>query len=191
MINPFYIDQGYTLDQIATVVKIYGLSMAMVGVFIAGILIAKIGLLRSLVLGSVLVMLSNTGFAILAKAHTPTLLGLGIVNGLDNLALAVHGVALITFLSGLTSPKYTATQYALFSSLYALPGKIIEGMSGFVVDHIGYPPFFLYTASLSLPGLILLFFVARRGMPGVATARGGSQSASQEPTVEERDARRT
>ena len=191
MINPFYIDQGYTLDQIATVVKIYGLSMAMVGVFIAGILIAKIGLLRSLVLGSVLVMLSNTGFAILAKAHTPTLLGLGIVNGLDNLALAVHGVALITFLSGLTSPKYTATQYALFSSLYALPGKIIEGMSGFVVDHIGYPAFFLYTASLSLPGLVLLFFVARRGMPGVATARGGPQAASREPTLEERDARRT
>jgi PAT family beta-lactamase induction signal transducer AmpG len=191
MINPFYIDQGYTLDQIATVVKIYGLSMAMVGVFIAGILIAKIGLLRSLVLGSVLVMLSNTGFAILARAHTPTLLGLGVVNGLDNLALAVHGVALITFLSGLTSPRYTATQYALFSSLYALPGKILEGMSGFVVDHIGYPAFFVYTASLSVPGLILLFFVARRGMPGVATSGGRAQPAGQEPTLEEKDARPT
>jgi MFS transporter, PAT family, beta-lactamase induction signal transducer AmpG len=191
MINSFYIDQGYTLDQIATVVKIYGLSMAMVGVFIAGILVAKIGLPRSLVLGSVLVMLSNTGFAILAKAHTPTLLGLGFVNGLDNLALAVHGVALITFLSGLTSPKYTATQYALFSSLYALPGKILEGLSGFVVDHIGYPAFFVYTASLSLPGLILLFFVARRDMPGAAAARDGSQDAGREPPLEERDARRS
>jgi MFS transporter, PAT family, beta-lactamase induction signal transducer AmpG len=191
MINSFYIDQGYTLDQIATVVKIYGLSMAMVGVFIAGILVAKIGLPRSLVLGSLLVMLSNTGFAILAKAHTPTLLGLGFVNGLDNLALAVHGVALITFLSGLTSPKYTATQYALFSSLYALPGKILEGLSGFVVDHIGYPAFFVYTASLSLPGLILLFFVARRDMPGAAAARDGSQDAGREPPLEERDARRS
>jgi hypothetical protein len=72
-----------------------------------------------------------------------------------------------------------------------LPGKIIEGMAGFVVDHIGYPAFFIYTASLSLPGLILLFFVARRGLPGVAAARGGSQAASHEPTLEERDARRT
>jgi MFS transporter, PAT family, beta-lactamase induction signal transducer AmpG len=166
MINPFYIDHGYTLGQIATVVKIYGLLTAMVGVFIAGLLIAKLGMLRCLVLGSVLIMCSNTGFAILATTHTPTLLGLGLVNGLDNLALAVHGVALMTFLSSLTSPKYTATQYALFSSLYALPGKILEGFSGFVVDHIGYPSFFLYTASLSLPALLLLFFVARRGLPG-------------------------
>ncbi len=168
MVNPFYIDQGYTLGQIATVVKVYGLLMSMVGVFIAGLLIAKLGMLRCLVLGSVLVMCSNTCFAILAKAHTPTLLGLGLVNGLDNLAISVHGVALMTFLSSLTSPKYTATQYALFSSLYALPGKILEGFSGFVVDHVGYPSFFLYTASLSLPALLLLFFVARHGLPNAA-----------------------
>ena len=178
MINPFYIDHGYTLKQIATVVKVYGLIMSMFGVFIAGTLIAKIGLLRSLVLGSVLVMLSNLGFALLATTHTPTLLGLGLANGLDNLAISVHGVALVTFLSGLTSPKYTATQYALFSSLYALPGKILEGMSGFVVDHIGYPPFFIYTASLSLPALFLLIFVARRGLPGKAVA-------PREPDLEE------
>lgn len=163
MINPFYIDQGYTLAQIATVVKVYGLSMSLVGVFIAGVLIAKIGLLRSLVLGSVLVMASNAGFATLATTHTPTLLGLGLVNGLDNLASAIHGTSLIAFLSSLTSPKYTATQYALFSSLYALPGKILDGLSGIVVDHIGYPLFFVYTASLSLPGLILLYFLTRRG----------------------------
>src|SRR5581483_7471890 len=92
--------------------------------------------------------------------------------------ISVHGVALVTFLSGLTSPKYTATQYALFSSLYALPGKILEGMSGFVVDHIGYPTFFIYTASLSLPALFLLIFVARRGLPGKAVA-------AREPDLEE------
>jgi PAT family beta-lactamase induction signal transducer AmpG len=164
-------------------VKVYGLLMSLVGVFIAGVLIAKIGLLRSLVLGSVLVMASNAGFATLAATHTPTLLGLGLVNGLDNLASAIHGTSLIAFLSSLTSPKYTATQYALFSSLYALPGKILDGLSGIVVDHIGYPLFFVYTASLSLPGLILLYFLARRGAvespppaadpePGVSTDVG-------------------
>ena len=183
MINPFYIDQGFTLSQIATVVKVYGLLMSLVGVFIAGVLIAKIGLLRSLVLGSVLVMASNAGFATLAATHTATLLGLGLVNGLDNLASAIHGTSLIAFLSSLTSSKYTATQYALFSSLYALPGKILDGLSGIVVDHIGYPLFFVYTASLSLPGLILLYFLARRGAiespppaadpePGVSTDVG-------------------
>ena len=164
MVNSFYIDHGYTLTQIATVVKFYGLMMSLVGVVLAGIVITRFGILRSLIVGSVMIMMSNIGFAVLATTSEPTLLGLGLVNGFDNLAQALHGTALITFLSSLTSPKYTATQYALFSSLYALPGKIMEGLSGFVVDAIGYPAFFTYTASMSIPALILLYFVARRGI---------------------------
>jgi len=165
-IGPFYVDHGYTNDQIATVVKIYGLSVAVVGVFFAGLLIAKIGLLRSLALGSLLVMASNSGFALLATTHTPTLLGLGLANALDNLALVVQGTALLAFLSSLTSPKYTATQYALFSSLYSLPGKTLEGFSGIISHWTGYPLFFVYTASLSIPGLLLLFWLWRRGSGG-------------------------
>jgi MFS transporter, PAT family, beta-lactamase induction signal transducer AmpG len=163
MMNPFYIDKGYTLAQIATVVKVFGIATSMVGIVIAGIVIAKLGILRALVLGSCMVIASNLGFAGLATTDTPTLVGLAAVNSLDNLALAMHGTSLIAFLSSLTSPKYTATQYALFSSLYALPGKILEGTSGFVVDAIGYDGFFVYTASLSLPGLLLLYVLARRG----------------------------
>jgi PAT family beta-lactamase induction signal transducer AmpG len=162
MVNPFYIDRGFTLAQIATVVKLYGLLMSLGGVLIAGVLIARFGLWRSLVYGSILIVASNLGFAVLASVEAPTLLGLATVNALDNLALALHGTALLAFLSGLTSAKYTATQYALFSSLYALPGKILEGTSGMVVDHVGYPPFFFYTASLALPGLILLFVLRGR-----------------------------
>ena len=163
MVNPFYIDRGFTLQQIAKVVKLYGLVSSLVGVLLAGVLIARLGLKRSLLLGSALIILSNLGYVLLASVGTPTLLGLGAVNALDNLALAMHGTALLTFLSGLTSARYTATQYALFSSLYALPGKILEGTSGMVVDHIGYPAFFLYTASLALPGLLLLWWLSRRG----------------------------
>ena len=138
---------------------------------LAGLLISKIGLLRSLVLGSVLLICSNLGFALLATTHTPTLLGLGLVNGLDNIALAVQGTALIAFLSGLTSPRYTATQYALFSSLYALPGKLLEGLSGFVVNHVGYPAFFVYTASLSLVGLFMLYVSDSLGIDALRCAR--------------------
>jgi len=163
MVNPFYIDRGFTLNQIATVVKLYGLLMSLLGVLLAGVLIARVGLLRSLLLGSVLIILSNLGYALLASTDSPTLLGLGGVNALDNLALAMHGTALLAFLSGLTSARYTATQYALFSSLYALPGKILEGTSGMVVDHIGYPHFFLYTAALALPGLVLLYALRQQG----------------------------
>ena len=163
-IGPFYVDHGYSNGQIATVVKIYGLSVSVAGVFIAGLLIAKMGLVRSLVLGSILTLSSNIGFALLATTHTPTLLGLGLANSLDNLALSIQGTALIAFLSSLTSAKYTATQYALFSSLYALPGKTLEGFSGFVSHATGFPLFFTYTASLSIPGLLLLFWLWRRGL---------------------------
>ena len=163
MVNPFYIDRGFTLMQIAKVVKLVGPLMSLVGILLAGALIARLGMLRSLLLGSVLIILSNLGYALLASTQAPTLLGLGAVNALDNLALAMHGTALLAFLSGLTSARYTATQYALFSSLYALPGKILEGTSGLVVDRIGYPHFFLYTASLALPGLLLLYVLRRCG----------------------------
>ena len=123
-------------------------------------------------------IISNSGFALLATTHTPTLLGLGIANGLDNLAIAVQGTAFIAFLSSLTSPKYTATQYALFSSLYALAGKTLEGFSGFVSRATGYPTFFIYTATLSIPSLLLLFWLWRRrgsgsDMPTLALADAG------------------
>ena len=163
MANSFYIDHGYTLTQIATVVKLYGLPMSMVGVLLGGVLIARWGLVRALVAGSVLIMASNLGFAALAATPGATLLGLGLVNGLDNVAQGVHGTALIAFLSSLTSARYTATQYALFSSLFIGSGKLLEGTSGFVVDAIGYHAFFLYTAALSLPALTLLLAMRARG----------------------------
>jgi PAT family beta-lactamase induction signal transducer AmpG len=108
-------------------------------------------------------MVSNLNFSLLATAVAPTLLQLGLINAFDNLALAMHGTALIAFLSSLTSARYTATQYALFSSLYALPAKLLEGFSGIMVDLLGYPGFFVYTAALSIPALLLLIYLVRRG----------------------------
>jgi PAT family beta-lactamase induction signal transducer AmpG len=162
MANPFYIDQGYTLKQIGTIVKAIGLPVGMVGVVLGGILIAKYGVRRVLFLGSALVMTSNIGFATLAAIGTPTLVGLAFVNSVDNIALGIHGTVLIAFLSGLTNPRYTATQYALFTSFYALPGKVLEGFSGFIAERIGYAGFFLYTASLSIPALVLLYWLSSR-----------------------------
>jgi len=174
MITPFYIDHHYTLGDIALVVKAIGLAFSLIGVVVAGVMVARLGVIPALVLGSVLIMASNLAFAALARTHDPTLVGLGLANVLDNLAQAMHGTALVAFMSGLTSPRYTATQYALFSSLYALPGKVLEGTSGFVVDAIGYPHFFTYTASLAIPGLLLIYLYYRR-LPAGLTAN--SQSA--------------
>jgi PAT family beta-lactamase induction signal transducer AmpG len=91
-----------------------------------------------------------------------------MVVSFDNIAIGIHGTALIAFLSSLTSVKYTATQYAVLSSLYALPGKLLMGTSGFVVNALGYGDFFLYTALLSIPALILLIALSRRD---IANAR--------------------
>ncbi len=150
-------------------VKFVGIALSMIGVVISGLIIARYGITRALVFSSCTIILSNLAFAWLATTAGPTILGLGFANGLDAMAQALHGTALIALMSVLTSARYTATQYALFSSMAALPGKLLEGTSGSVVDAIGYPHFFLYTASLSIPALLLLFVLTRpayrRAMP--------------------------
>jgi PAT family beta-lactamase induction signal transducer AmpG len=88
--------------------------------------------------------------------------------------MGIAGTSLIAYLSSLTSASYTATQYALFSSMYSLPGKLLMGTSGFVVDAIGYPAFFTYTAALGVPALVMLYFLVRRmriEAPGVKVAQ--------------------
>lgn len=162
MSNPFYLDTGFTLKQVAAIVKVYGTVMSIVGVLVGGVAVAKLGRVRALVLGSFLVMGSNVAFSLFAGRHEAAPLGLAGIISFDNLAQGVHGTALIAFLSSLTSRSHTATQYALLSSVYALFGKLLMGASGFVVDAIGYPSFYLYTASLSIPPLLLLWWLWRR-----------------------------
>ena len=186
MTNPFYIDIGFTLTEIASVIKIFGLLSALAGVFIGGVVVAKFGRLGALLLGSVLIIISNINYSVFGtyschlpldcaqsgmfdfmQAHfdargTATKAGIAAVVSFDNIAIGVHGTALIAFLSSLTSARYTATQYAVLSSLYALPGKLLMGTSGFVVNALGYGDFFLYTALLSVPGLLLLMWLSRR-----------------------------
>ncbi len=170
MANPFYLDVGYTLKEIAAVAKGYGVVMAILGTLLGGVAVARLGAMKSLALGSVLVIASNLMFMTLAFQDDPDLVGLAVVISADNLAMGVAGTALIAYLSSLTSASYTATQYALFSSMYALPGKLLMGTSGFVVDGVGYPWFFVYTSALGLPALVMLYFLARKGEGGRARA---------------------
>lgn len=170
MANPFYLDVGYTLQQIAIVAKGYGVGASIVGVIIGGFGVARLGVIRALIVGGVLVILSNLAFATLAFADSPGLLGLGLVVSADNFAYNFAGTAFIAYLSGLTNTAYTATQYALFSSLFSLPGKLLMGASGWVVDSTGYFVFFLYTSALGLPSLFLLIWLTRRLPSRAATA---------------------
>jgi PAT family beta-lactamase induction signal transducer AmpG len=162
MANPFYLELGFKLVQIAAVAKIYGTIWTVAGILVGGFVVARLGRIPSLLLGSSLVIISNIGYSVLAAHGTPSVPGLATVISLDNFAQGVHGTALIAFMSSLTSASFTATQYAVLSSLYALPPKLLMGTSGLVVDAIGYPPFYLYTASLSIPALVLLYLLSRR-----------------------------
>ena len=162
MANPFYLDVGYTLKEIAAVAKLFGVVASIVGVVLGGLAVARLGTVKSLAFGSLAVIASNLMFMTLAFQDHPSLTGLAIVVSADNLAMGVAGTALIAYLSSLTSASYTATQYALFSSMYALPGKLLMGTSGFVVDAVGYPWFFVYTSSLGIPALVMLYFLTRQ-----------------------------
>jgi PAT family beta-lactamase induction signal transducer AmpG len=173
MTNPFYLDLGFTLKQIAAVAKGFGVFMSILGTLIGGVMVARYGIVRTLVLGCVGVIVSNLMFAVFAWLNQPSIGGLAVVISADNVSMGIAGTALIAYLSSLTSASYTATQYALFSSMYALPGKLLMGTSGFVVDAVGYPVFFVYTATLGLPALVLLYLVTReQARTGSGTAGG-------------------
>ena len=126
-------DQGYTLVEIAEVRKIFGIGMTMLGVFVGGIAVARYGLLRAMVIGAFAGPISNLLFIWLAfQEHN--LWALFAAIGLDNVAGGIAGTCLIAYMSSLTSKGFTATQYALFSSLYAIPGRLIASQSGRIVE---------------------------------------------------------
>jgi PAT family beta-lactamase induction signal transducer AmpG len=133
LMNPFYIDVGFTLTEIAEVRKVYGTAMNIIGTFLGGYAIARWGLMRPLIIGAVIAPLSNLSFAWLST-QGPSLLALTATISVQNVAQSFAAICLIAYMSSLTSAGFTATQYALFTSLYALPDKIIATQSGRIVE---------------------------------------------------------
>jgi PAT family beta-lactamase induction signal transducer AmpG len=160
MANPFYVDMGYTKDEVAAVSKVYGVAMTLAGAFIGGALALRFGVLRVLFLGALLSAASNLLFAALAL-HGRDLTWLIVVISADNLSAGIASAAFIAYLSSLTNLAYSATQYALFSSIMLLLPKFVAGFSGVFVDAFGYVAFFSSTAALGLPVLGLVWLAAR------------------------------
>ena len=160
MANPFYVDMGYTKDEVAAVTKVFGVIMTLVGAFIGGALSMRLGVMRVLMLGAVLSAASNLLFAWLA-GHGHDVRALVLVISADNLSAGVASAAFIAYLSGLTNVKYSATQYALFSSMMLLAPKWLAGYSGAFVDAYDYPTFFMATACLGVPVLLLIWLAGR------------------------------
>ena len=156
MANPFYVDMGYTKDEVAAVSKVFGVVMTLVGAFVGGVLTLRFGVMRILFLGAILAAVSNLLFAWLAtQGHD--LQGLVWVISADNLSSGIATAAFIAFLSSLTNIQYSATQYALFSSMMLLLPKWLAGFSGVFVDSFGYQYFFISTAIIGAPVLILIW----------------------------------
>ncbi len=131
--NAYYIDLGFSLDAVGEMRKVYGTIMTMIGVVISGWLMVRLGIRKSLLVGAVVGPFSHVGFCILACAgHSLPALALALA--LDNIAASIQGTVLIAYMSTLVSPQYTALQYAIFSSFYAILGKLVASQSGRIVE---------------------------------------------------------
>jgi PAT family beta-lactamase induction signal transducer AmpG len=160
MANPFYVDMGFSKDEVAAVTKVFGVIMTLLGAFVGGAMAMRWGVMRVLMLGAILSAASNLLFAWLAtRGHDIT--GLMWVVSADNLAGGIASAAFIAYLSSLTNVQYSATQYALFSSMMLLAPKWLAGFSGQFVDAYGYEPFFMATACLGVPVLLLVALASK------------------------------
>jgi MFS transporter, PAT family, beta-lactamase induction signal transducer AmpG len=155
MANAFYVDMGYSKEEIASISKVFGVIMTLVGAALGGTLITQYGTLPILFLGAILSAVTNLLFATLSTiGHDLTWLTLVI--SADNLSAGIATSAFIAYLSSLVNLAFTATQYAIFSSLMLLLPKFVGGFSGVMVQHLGYNHFFIVSALLGLPALVLI-----------------------------------
>ncbi len=177
--NVFYYDMGYSKEIIATATKVFGIWMTILGGFLGGWLALKYGVMRVLMLGAVLTVATNLLFIALAASPGDLPL-LYVVIGADNLTAGLASAAFVAYLSSLTSLRFTASQYAIFSSLMTLFPKLLGGYSGTVVEGFGYAYFFLGAAALGVPVFFLVALAARHqearreaGSPSAETSAAG------------------
>ena len=160
MANVFYLEKGYQVNEIATYSKFFGLFATIIGGFLGGLYSMHKGVIQSLLIGAIIAAFSNLLFAWLAVSDI-NITFLILVITADNIASGFAGAAFVVYLSSLTSIKFTATQYALFSSMMLFVPKLIAGYAGGIVNLIGYSHFFIFTAILGLPVLVLIYRIKK------------------------------
>lgn len=160
MANVFYVDLGFSKQEIGRITKGFGLVMTIFGGFAGGALTIRYGIMRTLFVGAVLAAGTNLLFVVLAHTGNDIRMLMAVISA-DNLSGGIASAAFVAYLSGLTNAAFTASQYALFSSIMLLLPKILAGYSGVVVEQVGYTMFFTGTAVLGLPVLLLIVLVSR------------------------------
>ncbi len=159
--NPFYLDIGFSKSEVATVAKVYGTWITLLGVGLGGWAVIRYGVARCLIIATVLIASTNLFFAAMTVTGAQLWM-LAVTISADNIAQGFGGTVLIAYLSSLTVREFTATQYALLSSFMALLPKFLAGFSGNVQESIGWFGFFIYAAALGVPAILLAFVVSRR-----------------------------
>jgi PAT family beta-lactamase induction signal transducer AmpG len=165
MAMPLYVSLGFSLDQIAAVSKLFGFLATVVGALLGGAVTARLGVVRALLLCGVLQSAGNL-FYVLQAVGGHRLDYLALCVAAENLTGAMAGAALIAYLSDLCSPAYTATQYALLSSLAAVGRTLVAASGGVAAQRLGWVPFFLLSTVVTLPALVLLVYLSRCGAAG-------------------------
>jgi MFS transporter, PAT family, beta-lactamase induction signal transducer AmpG len=161
IMGPFYLDQGFTKTEIAAVSKVYGIWIGIAGAFLGGIAVVRWGVEKALLIGIVIGALSNLLYLWLIGANGNVAMLTLVISG-ENLAQGLLGTTAVAYLSALVNQRYTATQYALFSSLITLPGKVLGFYSGRIVEAVGYAPYFWITALAIVPAIGLFFWLKPR-----------------------------
>jgi PAT family beta-lactamase induction signal transducer AmpG len=175
--NKFYITLGFSLSEIATMSKLYGVWIGIAGAFCGGFVVSRFGLMPALLIGGTAASASHLSLALLASYGARLdLLALSV--SVESFAGSFAGMALIAYMSSLTSPLFAATQYALLSSLYALPGKIVGGVSGFMVAALGYPTFFVMTSTIGIPVVLLCLLIWPHHVRGEKAAAASREAAA-------------
>ena len=171
-------DLGFTNDEVAFYDVGIGFAALLVGVFVGGLLYARLGMKGSVLVSLILMAVSNLSFAALAAAgHTN--IGMAAAVGFENFASGIGGVTVVAYLSALCNLRFTATQYALLSALASIAGRFLTGTSaGALIDAIGYVNFYLATTVIALPGVVLFWFMIRSGLADLSIGSAGKEGAS-------------
>lgn len=161
MALPFYLDSGFTKTEIAAVSKLFGVWIGIAGAFLGGAVVVRWGVNKTLLVAMLLGAASNLLYVLLSQYPANINVFVAVIGG-ENLSGGFLGAAAVAWLSSLVNQQYTATQYALFSSLVTLPGKLVGGLSGFMVADMGYVGFFIFSTIAVIPALILFAWIVPR-----------------------------
>lgn len=153
--TPFYMDLGFSKGEIGTIVKLFGFWATIIGAFVGGVLLMRLGLYKCLWLFGILQMMATTGFIILAEVGYSKALLAGVISG-ENFAAGMGTAAFMAYMAFLTNKRFTATQYALLSSLMSIPRVVASAATGYMADYMGWTGFFIFCMLIAIPALLLL-----------------------------------